>query len=133
MVHERNGRWYLEAHDNSRGGHRRFRVDRIRGLEDTGERFEPVRADPPPHVYDPPEDAVDVTLDLPASARWVVESYPATWEERDMRLLVTVRVVGDAWLERLLLRVGPDVRVVSPPELRDVGVRAAARLLAAHR
>ena len=131
VVHERNGRWYLEAFDHHRGEMRRFRVDRIRSLVDTGERFEPVRAAPPPVVYDPPADAVEVVLDLPVSARWVVESYPNEWEERDGRLLVAVRVVGEAWLERLLLRVGPDARVVSPPELADVGRRAAARLLAA--
>jgi proteasome accessory factor C len=131
VVHERSGRWYLEAFDHSRAGMRRFRVDRIRSLVDTGDRFDPVRAEPPAEVYEPPADATEVVLDLPATARWVVEAYPCTWEERDGRLLVTVRVMGDAWLERLLLRVGAEGRVVSPPGLADAGARAARRLLAA--
>ena len=129
VAHERNGRWYVEAHDHLRGEHRRFRIDRIRDLVDTGERFEPVRADPPPDVYDPPADAVEVVLDLPAEARWVVEAYPAVWAQEGDRLRVTLRVAGEAWLERLLLRAGADARVVSPPELVDAGARVARRLL----
>lgn len=39
---------------------------------------------------------------------------------------------GDEVLERLLLRVGADARVVSPPELCNVGRDAARRLLAAY-
>jgi predicted DNA-binding transcriptional regulator YafY len=129
VVHERNGRWYVEAFDHLRGEMRRFRVDRIHTLVDSGERFVPVRAEPPPHVYTPPADAVEVVLDLPASARWVVESYPVEWVQDGDRLRVTMRVVGDAWLERLLLRVGPEARVVSPVAFADVGARAARRLL----
>jgi proteasome accessory factor C len=68
-------------------------------------------------------------LDLPASARWVVESYPVEWTEADGRLRVTMHVLGTAWLERLLLRVGADARVVEPAAMVDVGRDAAARLL----
>lgn len=132
VVHERNGRWYVEAYDHRSGEMRRFRVDRIRSLSDTGQRFEPVRAEPPAEVYTPGPGAVAVELDLPASARWVVDAYPAEWEERDDRLHVSLRVIGEPWLERLLLRVGPEARVMSPPELADLGVRAARRLLAAY-
>jgi proteasome accessory factor C len=130
LVHERHGRWYVEVFDHSRDARRRFRVDRIRRLEDTGDRFEPMAVEPPTEVYEPPADALEVVLDLPRTARWVVEAYPCEWEERDGRLQVSVRVVGDAWLERLLLRVGAEAQVLSPPELRDVGAQAARRLLA---
>ena len=34
-----------------------------------------------------------------------------------------------AWLERLLLDLGPAARVVGPPELQTVGAEAADRLL----
>ena len=38
-------------------------------------------------------------------------------------------VSENAWLERLLLRAGPDARVVDPPESADIGPAAARRLL----
>jgi predicted DNA-binding transcriptional regulator YafY len=34
-----------------------------------------------------------------------------------------------AWFERLLLQLGTDAQVVSPPELTDLAARAAERLL----
>ena len=72
-----------------------------------------------------------MVLDLPASARWVAEAYPVDSEEQeDGRLRVTATVVGTAWLERLLLRVGPEAVVVEPAELVDLPAEAAQRLLA---
>lgn len=133
VAYQRRGRWYVAARCRLRNGERRFRVDRIQQLAETGERFEPVRADPPAGIFDPGDDATDVVLDLPASARWVVESYPLEWEEADGRLTVHVRLLGTAWLERLLLRVGPEARVVAPPALRDLGAQVARRLLADYR
>ena len=133
VAYQRRGRWYLAAHCHLRGGERRFRVDRIQQLAETGERFEPVRADPPAGIFDPGDDATHVVLDLPLSARWVVEAYPLSWEEADGRLLVHVDLLGTAWLERVLLRVGPEARVVEPPELRRLGPEAAQRVLARYR
>jgi proteasome accessory factor C len=133
VVYQRRGRWYVDAHCHRAGGTRRFRIDRISELADSGERFEPVRAAPPAEVFEPPADARTVVLDLPASARWVVEAYPAEVEEVGGRLRVTLRAVGAAWLERLLLRVGPDARVVEPADLADVGAAAARRLLDQYR
>jgi predicted DNA-binding transcriptional regulator YafY len=37
-------------------------------------------------------------------------------------------VSESAWLERLLVSLGPDATVVAPPALVDVGAAAAARL-----
>lgn len=133
VTYQRRGRWYVAAHCHLRGAGRRFRVDRIQRLEATGERFDPVRGDPPAGIFDPGDDATDVVLDLPASARWVVEAYPLEWEEADGRLTVHVRLLGTAWLERLLLRVGPEARVVAPAHLQDLGAEAARRLLAGYR
>ena len=42
---------------------------------------------------------------------------------------VVFDVVGTTWLERLLIRVGPDARVLEPSDLTDLGPRAAERLL----
>lgn len=133
VVYERNGRWYVEAWCHTAGDTRRFRVDRIRAMERTGVTFDPVRKAPPDDVWDPGEGAEEVVVDLPASARWVVEAYPVTSEPLDGgRVRVTMRVVGTAWLERLLLRAGPEAVVVSPASMRDVGRDAARRLLEAY-
>jgi predicted DNA-binding transcriptional regulator YafY len=61
----------------------------------------------------------------------MVESIPTAGvpESVDGRVELDVVVGGNAWLERLLLRLGPDVRVIDPPELRNLASDAAARIL----
>lgn len=129
LVHSRSGRWYLDAHDHASGEVRQFRVDRIESTEPTGETFEAPRQPLEPMEFSAGPLATRVVLDLPAGARWVIESYPAEWEEDDGRLRVTLHVVGTAWLERLLLRVGAAARVLEPDELAGIGADAARRLL----
>jgi proteasome accessory factor C len=132
VVFQRHGRWYVEAWCHRAVDKRRFRLDRIRTLEPTGETFTPVRSEPPAEVWEPGPDAERVVVDVPTSARWVVEAYPVEWEEHDGMLRVTMHVLGTAWLERLLLRVGPEARVLEPPSLRSLGADVARRLLAAY-
>lgn len=132
VVFQRHGRWYVEAWCHKAVDKRRFRIDRIRSLRETGETFTPVRSEPPAEVWEPGPDAVRVVLDIPASDRWVIEAYPVDWEQRDGMLRVTMNVLGTAWLERLLLKLGPEARVVEPDSMRSVGVDAAKRLLAAY-
>lgn len=125
-------RWYVIADDGLSGERRHFRVDRIRRAVDTGERFEPPATPPTAAELGPGPDAERVTVDLPASGRWVVETYPA--EVVDDRgadgLRVRLAVTGRPWLERLLLRVGPGARVVEPAAWHRTGPEAAERLLA---
>ena len=128
LVHSRSGRWYVDGHDHASGEVRQFRVDRIESADTTDERFTPPEG-VEPLEFTPGPAATRVVLDLPVSARWVVESYPSEWDEDGGRLRVTLHTVGTAWLERLLLRVGPDARVVEPAELRRLGADAARRLL----
>ncbi len=129
------GEWYLGAWCHRAQGERLFRVDRIRALSATGEHFEATGADPDTGVvYSPRPDDPRVTLDLPASARWVVERYPAeSVSEGDGRLRVTLAASETAWLQRLLLRAGPDAVVIDPPEMSDVAAVAAARVLTRYR
>ena len=42
---------------------------------------------------------------------------------------VILDVAGMAWFERLLLQLGPDAYVIRPPELTDLGARAASKVL----
>lgn len=129
------GRWYLDAHCHRAGGLRRFRVDRFRSVLRTGEHFEPREVSPPEQAFTPGPDTRTVTLALPSSAAWVAETYPvSSVEERsDGRLEVVLEVAGPAWLERLLLRLGPDAEVVGPDDLKGLAADAASRLLARYR
>jgi proteasome accessory factor C len=127
------GEWYVDAWCHRADAERLFRVDRIRAVRPTGERFEPNGPGVAPgDVYRPRADDPRVTLSLPTTARWVVESYPAEAVEEtdDGRLRVRLAVSEPAWLARLLLQVGPDARVEEPPTLRPVAAEAAARIAA---
>ncbi len=66
---------------------------------------------------------------------WLVESIPSSGppEQVGDRVEIELFVGGDAWLERLLLRLGPDARVVDPPEYRSLAADAATRILKRYR
>lgn len=131
------GRWYVVADDPVAGGERHFRVERIERARPTGEHFERRVVVPPTQDgwFAGASDVRQATLRLPPSARWVEEAYPIAEvdEVGDGWTQVVLPVVSERWLERLLLRVGPEAKVLEPPDLAAVGVRAAARLLARYR
>lgn len=135
VVFSSEGRWYVVAADSLSGTMRHFRVDRISTAEPTGENFQPdpdgASAAPPASVFRGGPEVVEATLVLPSSARWVVEVYETSQVEAlgDGRIRVRLPVNGTRWLERLILRVGPEAVVEAPPELTGVGAAAARRLL----
>jgi proteasome accessory factor C len=133
-----DGHWYLDAFCHSAGGSRRFRIDRIRSMVPTGAAVGPDRRAPGgagagPFVPGP--GALAVTLALDPEASWVVDSVPVVGvrEVEGGGHEVTLAVGGTAWLERLLLQLGPHARVLDPPNLADLGPGAATRLLARYR
>ncbi len=132
LVHTAEGRWYVEARDHRSGERRRFRVDRMVSVEPSGERFEREEVEVPASPFTAGEEARQVTIALPPSARWVTEAYEVSdaQERPDGRIEVTLAVASEVWLERLLLRAGPDAEVLDPADLRDTGPAAARRLLA---
>jgi proteasome accessory factor C len=79
----------------------------------------------------PGPDGRRVRLSLDPSTAWLVESIPSAGEPEtvDDRIELEVVVGGEAWLERLLLRLGPEARVLEPQEYRSLGAEAAARIL----
>ncbi len=141
------GRWYLDAVDLGIGSFRRFRVDRVDGVRPTGEQVDAelianleARDDRtgatgtgavPGSAFVPGPDATRVHLRLDGPAAWVLDSVPVEEVQvlPDEAFDVTLYAGSTAWLERLLLQVGPDGSLVAPAELADLGPKAARRLL----
>jgi proteasome accessory factor C len=129
------GHWYLDGFCHLAGDVRLFRIDRVQSARLSGEEFEAPTATAQGRVFAPGPEARHVKLSIPRSARWVVEAYPTldVQERSDGGLLVTLAVSGTPWLERLMLRLGPEAEVIDPPDLVDTGRGAAERILAAYR
>ncbi|HZI38430.1 MAG TPA: WYL domain-containing protein [Acidimicrobiia bacterium] len=128
------GQWYVDAWCHKASDDRLFRVDRVRGVRPTGEKFDRAErggAERAGEIFHPRPSDRRVTLLLDRSAGWVPESYPVESAEEtpDGRLRVVLVASERAWLERLLLRLGPAAEVVEPAEVRVEAAEAARRLL----
>jgi len=137
------GAWYLDAFCHRAGAGRRFRVDRILAVRPTGETVPAAPPGPAPAsapsgagvltdlVYEPRAGDRRVELRLAPEAAWVADDLPldARVDEADGSVRVTLAVSGDAFLERLLLRLGPAAEILGPPEVTELRRSAAARLL----
>lgn len=123
---------YLQGWALARGDWRTYRLDRIHGVEATGERAEDHGASPAfdGSWLDARPDVVTVTLDVTAQAAWIAEYYPVV---RSLPIRggqrVTLKVADLEWLQALLLRLGPGIRRVDPPELGVPATQAAASAL----
>jgi proteasome accessory factor C len=128
------GNWYVVAWDHRSDAERLFRADRIRAVEPTGAQFRPrgLEGSGRP-LYTPAEHDVVVRLRLSRDARWVAEYYETSevLELDDGGLEVVLPAGRLEWVERLLLRLGPDARVIQPEELkvrvRDLAGRTRKR------
>jgi len=128
-----DGHWYLDAFCHRAQGLRRFRVDRIRSLEVIGTSARPptdeTKLAAGAFVPGPGASTVQVALD--AEGAWVADSVPvlSVVGGADGTMTVTMAVGGRAWLERLLLQLGPHARVLGPPEFVGTAAAAARRVL----
>lgn len=112
---------YLDAWCHSAEAPRLFRLDRIRDAEVLD-----VPIESPPEaprdlgdgLFRRSDDTTLVTLQVQPEARWIVEYYPveAVRTRRSGVLEVDLLVADERWLQRLLLRLAPHARVLSPPE-----------------
>lgn len=134
-VFSQDGEWYLRGHCRAAGADRTFRLDRVLALSVTDEHFEFDGA-ASTTTFAPSEDDVRIVLELQPEAFWVAEAYPVEGVEHvDDALLVTLAATSRAWIERLLLQLGPAARLVSssPPLPASLRADAARRLLARYR
>jgi proteasome accessory factor C len=126
------GHHYLEGWCRRAEAVRLFRVDRVDGCQELDEP-----AAPPPQarptdlsagVFRPGPELPLVTLRVSRWGRWITEYYPceSVTEESPDRWLVSLRAADLDWARRLVLGLGSDVTVVSPPALAEA-VRAEAR------
>jgi proteasome accessory factor C len=133
-VYARGGAWYLRGWCHLAQAPRSFRVDRVVDVEVLD-----VPADEAPPATGGPEeldigpDVPRVTLEIAPSARWVSETYPVDSVDpmAEGWLRVRLPVTATPWLERLLVRLGDDARVVAAddPVLATAGSAAARRIL----
>jgi proteasome accessory factor C len=123
------GQWYVSGWCHRVDDERLFRVDRIAEASLLEATFDPPATRPELSAYRPDAGDPRVTLDLDPSARWVAEQYPveAVTEVDGGRLRVTLVASQRAWLERLLLRLGPRATVVGGDD--GLAAAAARRLL----
>ncbi|HEV8564636.1 MAG TPA: WYL domain-containing protein [Actinomycetota bacterium] len=116
------GNWYVAAWDVTNDAERLFRADRIRSARRTGDSFEPRGlAGAGRALYTPTDEDVSVRLLLRPGARWVAEYYATADEvERpDGSLEVTLPSRRLGWVAGLLLRLGTEAEVLTPPELSE--------------
>ena len=117
-----DGQWYVEGWCHRAEGVRLFRLDRIdeaRVLDIDG--TPPVGARPRDldDVFVPGANDLTVVLEASRWASWVADYYPNEGVERgpDGSLRVTLKVADPALVQRLVLRLGGEVRVIEPAGL----------------
>ena len=121
------GRWYVVALDRLSGEERTFRVDRIKELTLTDERFDTPEAVPEPRVgYVPNSDDITCVIDLSNRARWVLEYYPVeVLADSSEGVRIVFHAPEPGIPARLLLRLGAEARLVEGDEVaisvREIG------------
>lgn len=132
------GQSYVEAWSREAEGVRLFRFDRIVDAKELGEPAAPpqpvLEAPPDTSLFDGDPSLPSVTLRVAPSASWLFEYYPL----RDVRELqdgsceAVMTYASDDWLTRLVLGLGPAVRVVQPQSLAQRVRDAATAALRAY-
>jgi proteasome accessory factor C len=131
------GNWYVGGYCQLAQADRVFRVDRIRAAELLDAVFVAPAGAAAPSAFEPGPDDPRAVLELEPAAAWVAAQYPNDGVEQldGGRVRVVLPVTARAWLERLLVRLGPAATVVRMPAGYgdDVRAQAARRILARYR
>ena len=109
-----------------------FRIDRIRAVVPTGERFDARPASYQPAVrYTPSDEDARAIIRLEDSARWVAEYYPVDVLDAAVDGMTIRMSVGDpAVAARLLVRLGDTAKLVEGPEVALATAGLRDRILA---
>jgi proteasome accessory factor C len=129
---------YLEAWCRRAEAVRMLRADRIDSCTELDDA-----ANPPPQarpadvregVFIPSPELPLVTLRIGRWARWITEYYPCEQivQSSPDDWLVSLRASDLTWAKRLVLGLGTEVTVVSPPELVSAVRREAHTALQAY-
>lgn len=123
------GNWYLSGHCRLAGGERVFRVDRIREVSPTGERFAPPAEPPPAEVrYAPGADDVSALIRLGPGAEWVADYYPVEPVGGERGRVVRFSASDPAVTARLLVRLGGRADLLEGPEVAAAAADLRARI-----
>jgi proteasome accessory factor C len=132
-----NGRegWYVACFDPAREGVRHFRLDRIKRVEITRQKFEPrPEVDPAAEVdgwLRTGEVEASRTARVwvsPERARWAREARRVVAERADGSVIVELGFAGVDWLAREILREAGDAAVLEPADAREAVLAAVGRL-----
>lgn len=129
------GNWYVRGYCRMVDAERVFRVDRIRHMEVLNEEFErPKDVTDPGIGYTPSDDDIAARIRLSPGARWVLDYYPVD-VLKETKTGIEIRFTSpDAEIPaRLLLRLGPEARLLEGEEVRKRLAGIAGTLRARYR
>ena len=133
------GNWYLLADDDRSGERRTFRIDRMERVEETGETHELDPDAAAPTAFFADAELPRATLRLLPRAHWIIDRYPTDSVEPVLvrkkpaasgAVDVTLPIASARWLDRLLVRLGPDAEVRQPADAERGAAALAQRILA---
>ncbi len=136
-----NGRegWYVASFDPERGVMRHYRLDRIKHVDVTEQRFEPrPEVDPAAEVDgwlrtgEVEASRAARVLVSPERARWAREARRVVEERRDGSVVVELSFAGVDWLVREILKEAGDAALLEPQDAREAVRAAVVRLREAH-
>lgn len=133
-VFNKEGHWYLVAFCRLVQAKRIFRIDRILEALLLEEVFKPNDK-----AFDREilleDEMTKVEILIAKDIQHLIDEYnPINVVNIDeQHLLVTLVVGGEAWIERLLLRLGSQAQVVNPPSFVNLGSNAAQEILDIYR
>jgi len=131
----RDGVAYLVGYDVSGAGWRTYRLDRIADVRLTGDMVVPHPSPPSPDEWAASLAAGEpVHLTVTSGAAWIAEYYPVSHVEKtpDGLTRIDLPVVDPAFVVRLLLSCGDQVREVEPSDCAIVAARLAREALRAY-
>lgn len=130
-----DGRSYLEAWCRRVEDERLFRVDRIDDVTVLPEVLPATSGERQAHeLFELGDDLPEAVLELAPQHAWVAEYYPVQnlTQLGAGRLQVTLRYTDLEWITRLVLGLGPGVRVLAPAALEEHRRERAHAALAAY-